>query len=81
MPGNPPGPGGRAAKVEFKINEAGMRQLQRDLEKRVASGVEIPSGGSEADAIRSVKDQLKKMGLTPDDQGVRQMVRAARKGT
>ncbi|BBY33354.1 hypothetical protein [Mycolicibacter minnesotensis] len=67
--------------MEFKINEAGMRQLQRDLEKRVASGVEIPSGGSEADAIRSVKDQLKKMGLTPDDQGVRQMVRAARKGT
>ncbi|MFN6544743.1 hypothetical protein [Mycolicibacterium nivoides] len=61
-----------------KINRADMRQLQRDLEKSLSSGVRVPLDGSEADAIRSVKDQLKKMGATPDDGEVRKIVRKAR---
>ncbi|OBF42575.1 hypothetical protein A5719_03350 [Mycolicibacterium peregrinum] len=64
--------------AKVKINQAGMRQLQRDLEKRMSAGIRVPLDGSEADAIRSVKDQIKKMGATPDDAEVRKMVREAR---
>jgi hypothetical protein len=61
----------------FKINKAGMRKLERDLQKQVP-GVHVPLDGSEDAAVRSVKDQLKKMGTAPNDANVRKMVREAR---
>jgi hypothetical protein len=64
--------------VDFKINKAGMDKLERDLQEQFSSGIHIPQGGSEADAIQSVKDQLIGMGAIPDDASVLQMVRDAR---
>jgi hypothetical protein len=61
----------------FKFNKAGMKKLEQDIQKKVA-GVHIPPDGSEDDAVRSVTDQLKKMGTTPNDANVRKMVREAR---
>ena len=66
--------------ADFKINRAGMDKLQRDLEKQFSGGIQIPLEGSEEDAVRSVKDQLKKMGATPNDSEVEKMVRDARNG-
>jgi hypothetical protein len=63
----------------FKINPAGIKKLERDIQKKIP-GVQVPLDGSEDDAIRSVKDQLKKMGATPNDSNVRKIVREARKG-
>lgn len=68
------------AKGNFKPNKAGMDKLKRDLEKKFSGGVRVPAGGSEADAVKSVKDQLKKMGVTPNDSAVAKMVRDARRG-
>jgi hypothetical protein len=70
----------RYGMAEFEINEAGMREFERQLEKQFSAGIQIPLGGSEDDAIRSVKDQLKKMGVTPNDAEVEKMVRDARGG-
>jgi hypothetical protein len=64
---------------DFKINKAGTKKLEQDLEKQFSDGIQIPVGGSEAEAVRSVKDQLKKMGATPNDSEVRKMVRDTRK--
>ncbi len=64
--------------ARIKINTAGMKKLVRDVEKRVSKGIQIPLDGSEDEAIRSVKDQLKKMGLTPNDSEVRRLVRDRR---
>jgi hypothetical protein len=66
--------------ADFEINEEGMREFERQLEKQFSAGIQIPLDGSEDEAIRSVKDQLKKMGLTPNDAEVEKMVRGARKG-
>jgi hypothetical protein len=71
---------GRNGVADFKINKAGMDKLQRDLEKQFSGGIEIPLDGSEEDAIRSVKDQLKEMGATPNDSEVEKLVRDARNG-
>jgi hypothetical protein len=64
--------------AKFEINTAGMQKLARDLEKKFSAGIRIPLDGSEADAIRSVKDQLKEMGLAPNDAEVEKYVRDAR---
>lgn len=64
--------------ADFEINEAGIEKLTHDLEQRFSAGIQIPLEGSEADAIRSVKEQLEKMGLTPDDSAVEKLVREAR---
>jgi hypothetical protein len=66
--------------ADFKINKAGMDKLQRDLEEQFSAGIQIPADGSEDDAIRSVKDQLEQMGVTPNDSEVRKMVRDVRNG-
>jgi hypothetical protein len=65
---------------DFKINKAGMEKLEQDLERQFSGGIQIPAGGSEAEAVRSVKDQLRNMGATPNDAEVRKMVREARNG-
>lgn len=62
----------------FEINKAGMEKLQRDLDDTFSGGIQVPTGGAEADAIASVTDQLRQMGVTPDDAAVEQMVRDAR---
>jgi hypothetical protein len=66
--------------ADFRINKAGMKKLERDLEKQFSGGIQIPLDGSEAEAIRSVKDQLNNMGVTPNDSEVQKMVRDAREG-
>ncbi len=64
----------------FKINQAGMDNLKAKLEKRqFSSGIQVPLDGTEADAIQSVNDQLKKMGATPNEAEVRKIVREVRK--
>ena len=45
--------------ASIKINTAGMKRLVRDVEKRAAKGIQIPLDGSEDEASRSVKDELK----------------------
>jgi hypothetical protein len=64
--------------ADFEINEAGIEKLTRDLEQRFSAGIQIPLEGPETDAILSVKEQLEKMGLTPDDSAVEKLVREAR---
>ncbi|MCH9731678.1 MAG: hypothetical protein K0U84_18710 [Actinomycetia bacterium] len=60
---------------KFVPNKAGMAKLQRDLdEKQFSSGIQIPSGGTESDAIDEVKKQMKGMGITPNDAEVRKLV-------
>jgi hypothetical protein len=48
---------------------------QRDLEEKFSAVIQIPLDGPEDDAVRSVKDQLKNMGVTPNDSEVEKMVR------
>ncbi|APE17771.1 hypothetical protein BOH72_23420 [Mycobacterium sp. WY10] len=62
----------------FEINEAGMAQLQQELEQHFSGGLQVPLGGSEEDAIRSVKEQLEALGATPDHAEVERMVRETR---
>lgn len=64
--------------AEFTLNKAGIRKLENDLKKKLPGGVTVPLSGSESAAIGSVKTQLKKMGVTPNDTEVRRMVREAR---
>lgn len=64
----------------FKPNSAGMRKLERDLKKKFSDGLSVPTGGSASAAVNSVKSQLRKMGVTPNDSEVRKIVRDARKG-
>jgi hypothetical protein len=66
--------------MDFKINQAGMDQLQRELEEQFSAGVQVPLTGSEEDAIQSVKNQLIGMGTVPNDEAVDQLVRNARNG-
>lgn len=64
---------------KFKINNAGLRNLEKDLKKKLSADVPVPTTGSESDATDSVKKQLKKMGVTPNDAEVRRIVRGTRK--
>lgn len=57
-----------------------MRKLEQDLQHQFSAGIQIPLGGSEEDAIRSVKDQLEGMGVKPNDSEVEKMVRDRRAG-
>lgn len=65
--------------VEFEFNEEGMRQLEEQLREQLGQ-IQIPLGGSEEDAIRSVTQQLLDKGLEPNDEAVQQIVREARGG-
>jgi hypothetical protein len=65
--------------VEFKFNEAGMKNLVRELKDQLGD-IQIPLDGSEANAVRTVKDQLRARGVAADDQAVEQLVRNARSG-
>jgi len=47
----------------FKLNRAGMERLQRELEEKFLGGLQVPKGGSEEDAVRSVRDQLEQLGV------------------
>ncbi|SDE28398.1 hypothetical protein SAMN04488581_3767 [Mycolicibacterium neoaurum] len=62
---------------KFEINKTALKKIEKDVNKRLP-GVQVPLEGTEADAIRSVKDQLKKMGATPNDSAVRKLVHEAR---
>ena len=66
--------------AKFKINQAGMDKLERELQEKFSGGIQIPKDGSEADAVQSVKDQLMGLGAAPNEAAVLQMVRDARKG-
>ncbi|CAN5875500.1 hypothetical protein BH09ACT7_BH09ACT7_29020 [soil metagenome] len=63
---------------KFEINEEGMRQLEREPQEKFSAGIQVPLGGSEADAIESVKEQLRGMGAEPNDAEVAKIVREAR---
>jgi chromosomal replication initiation ATPase DnaA len=65
---------------KFEINKAGMDKLEQDLKKRFAAGIEVALDGSEDEAILSVKEQLKDMGVTPNDTEVERLVREVRQG-
>lgn len=66
----------------FKINKAGVRKLEKEIsrqvEKATGGGLKVPAEGSEEDAVRNVKAQIKKMGAEADDAEVRRIVRQAR---
>lgn len=62
----------------FKINKAALKRLEQNVQKQVP-GVQVPLGGSESDAICDVKDQLRKMGVTPNDSAITKMVRDVRR--
>jgi hypothetical protein len=64
--------------MDFKVNKDGMNELQRQLEEQFSAGVQVPLGGSEEDAIQSVKDQIVGMGAAPNDAEVERLVRNAR---
>ena len=57
-----------------------MEKLERYLQEEFCAGVQIPLDGSESEAIRSVRDQLTTMGVTPNDSEVEKIVRNARNG-
>jgi pyruvate/2-oxoglutarate dehydrogenase complex dihydrolipoamide acyltransferase (E2) component len=48
--------------------------------ERFSKGIQIPLGGTEHDAIHSVRRQLEEMSLTPNDSAVVELVRKARSG-
>jgi len=62
----------------FEINEAGMQQLQQELEEKFAAGLQVPLDGDEETAVQSVLDQMSSMGITPNESEVRKIVRDAR---
>ena len=64
--------------ADFKPNKAGMKKLEKDLARRLG-GVNVPRGGSESAAVRDVKNQLKKKGVTPNDAEVQRVVRKQRR--
>jgi hypothetical protein len=53
-------------------------EFNRDFLDRLSKGFRVPLDGTEHDAILSVKDQFKAMGLTPADAEVAKMVHDAR---
>jgi hypothetical protein len=59
-------------------NDDGLEELQRQLQKKLRTGSNVPLGGSEAEAIHLVKDQLTGIGLTPNDADIEQWVRDLR---
>jgi hypothetical protein len=61
-----------------RISKAGMMKFERGLEESLSIDIQLPQDGSEDEAIRSVKEQLKSVGTTPSDAEVRKRVRAAR---
>ncbi|WP_433600611.1 hypothetical protein ACQPXH_01780 [Nocardia sp. CA-135953] len=61
--------------MKFEINP----QALRDLEKQLTQTLQVPRDGSEADAMRTVKEQYKqKTGVELDDDALRGIVRKAR---
>lgn len=74
--------GRRDAIVKIKINKAGIRRLQRKIEQQVheqlGDSLQVSKGGSEDDTVRSVENQLRKAGLTPNAAEIRRIVRDAR---
>lgn len=63
----------------FGLNFDGMKKRLRDLDERASEGISVPLGGSDEDAIRSVNEQLRKIGLDPDESEVRRYVRDHRR--
>ncbi|WP_205877584.1 hypothetical protein [Mycobacterium camsae] len=66
---------------KFRINTAGMKKLERDLQKKFSGGVRVPLEGSESDAVQSVKRQLEDMGAVPNESEVKKMVRKSRENS
>ncbi|MGV9334750.1 hypothetical protein [Nocardia sp. NPDC003726] len=59
--------------IKVKFNQKALRDLEKPL------NVEVPRGGTEADAIRAVKQQYKKAkGIELDTDAARAIVRQAR---
>lgn len=63
------------AGVEF--NDDAIRRFKENLEERV-SGLTIPGGASEDDAVRSVVEQLRARGLKPNEAAIRKSIREKR---
>jgi hypothetical protein len=68
----------KAHPVDLEWNDDGLEKLQRQLEEQFSGGIEAPLGGSEEDAVRSVKEQLVAMGTAPNDAEIAKMVREVR---
>ncbi len=66
------------AGFDTNINHPGLEKLEHDLAQRFAAGVTVPLDGTEAEAARSVTQQLQAMGATPDRVAVHNVVRQAR---
>ncbi|GAA1890785.1 hypothetical protein [Williamsia serinedens] len=64
--------------VEF--NDREIERMLKDVEKKVSKPVDVPTTGSEAAAVRKIKDELKRRGVTPNDAEIKKMVRDNRKG-
>jgi hypothetical protein len=63
----------------FELNMDGMNEFVRNLEKQFSGKkIRVPLDGSDDEAMRSVKDQIKKLGLTPNDAEIEKYVRDAR---
>jgi hypothetical protein len=69
---------GSSIQAMARISKAGMMKFERGLEESLSMDIQIPQDGSEDEAIRSVKEQLKSLGTTSSDAEVRKRVRDAR---
>ncbi|MBF6546973.1 hypothetical protein [Nocardia brasiliensis] len=62
--------------MKFEFNDKALREL----EKKLSATVQVPTDGSESDAIREVKRQYKKAtGIELTTEAARNLVRQARK--
>lgn len=64
--------------MTLEWDEDGLEGLQRQLEMQFSDGLQVPLDGSEEDAIRSVTDQLRIMGVMSNDEEVVKIVRKPR---
>lgn len=64
--------------MKIKINKGALKQLEQAAAKHFSAGVKVPLDGTEADAIRSVSNQLRRKGTVPNAAAVRKLVRDTR---
>ncbi|QEM47170.1 hypothetical protein [Mycolicibacterium grossiae] len=62
----------------FRFNNDGLKRLQENLEGQFSGGLQVPLGGSEEEAVASVRQQLVELGVTPNDEEVVRVVRDVR---
>lgn len=61
--------------MKFEWNQDGLAEFERELKDQLSGDVEVPLGGSEDDAVRSVIQQLQSKGLSTNDAEVARWVR------